>query len=466
MRSSDGNASYYQTKYNHWHVRFVCENGLVRNKNCRTKTERDALLTAIKRREDLDYWFPEETGPKPVRDTGTFRALAEKWLEHSGKVREVSESCLMNYRCHLRHHILPEIGEMFLKDLDLNAIERLATVLKTKKPMSRSYRAVRRGRMEDEFFEDDEVLSAAYRREILTVACMVTKYGAERSLMAVNPFREFSLPECPEQPYDYWRLEEEDAFLQWLEDGGIVTKMVTLPHSVKAGKPQKFQKKFRTRGVPDFYDVVLFALRSGLRKGEIGALTASDVNFAKNCLVVRRAYSEKEKRVKKTTKGKTFRIIEMNEDMRQILQRRISRAKSDSEPLFNTKTWAIKNFSKYCAKAGVREIHFHSLRHTCLTNLANGYGTDCPLPLPQVQKIAGHKDIATTMRYIHTDGIENTGNRQWSRERRREERRLAVSAVTGIERSEPREQVSPVAENDQSQTPVIRRLRLVGGGGI
>ena len=105
--------------------------------------------------------------------------------------------------------------------------------------------------------------------------------------------------------------------------------------------------------------------------------------------------------------------------MRHILKKRSDRAKLETDLLFNTRTWAVKNFSKYCAKAGVREIHFHSIRHTCLTNLANGYGMDSPLPLPQVQKIAGHKDVATTMRYVHVDGIENTGSRQWSRERRR-----------------------------------------------
>jgi integrase len=109
----------------------------------------------------------------------------------------------------------------------------------------------------------------------------------------------------------------------------------------------------------------------------------------------------------------------MNEDMRLILKQRISRTKSDQDLLFNIATWAIKNFSKYCEKAGVREIHFHSLRHTCLTNLANGYGMVRPVPLPQVQKIAGHKEISTTMRYVHTDGIENTSSLQLSREQRK-----------------------------------------------
>jgi integrase len=419
MKCRDGKSNCYQTEWNNWRVRFFCEDGIARNKICKTKTERDALVSAIRRRDDLDYWFPEETSNIASHEVGTFKALAEKWMEHSAKVREISESCLMNYRCHLKHHILPIIGDRFLRDLNLRAIEEVAAVIKEKRPQTRSYVAVRQKRIEDEFYEDDDFLSAAYRKEILTVACMVTKYGFERGFNAVNPFREFKLPECPDQPYDYWRLDEEDAFLQWLEEGGIVTKEVTRPHSVRLGKPEKFVKRFRTRNVEDLYDVVLFALRSGLRKGEIGALIARDVNFAKNYLVVRRSYSAKEKRVKTTTKGGTYRIIEMNEDMRNILKRRCDRVKEDSELLFKTNSWAINKFSKYCAKAGVREIHFHSLRHTCLTNLANGYGMDAALPLPQVQKIAGHKDIGTTMRYVHVDGIENTGSRQWSRERRK-----------------------------------------------
>jgi integrase len=289
---------------------------------------------------------------------------------------------------------------------------------------------------------------------------MVTKFGLERGYLVVNPFREYKLPECPEQPYDYWRLEEEDAFLQWLEDGGHVVKEVCRPHSKRLGKPENFTKRFRTRNVGELYDVVLFALRSGLRKGEIGALTSRDVNFERNCIVVRRAYSEKEKRVKNTTKGKTFRIIELNGDMTDILKRRIARTKSDSDLLFNTRTWAIKNFSKYCVKAGVREIHFHSLRHTCLTNLANGYGMDTPLPLPQVQKIAGHKDIGTTMRYVHTDGIDNTTSRQWSREQRRALR--AQISTPGTEET-PKVAVPVPAPVD---VPVVPRVAAVSSAEV
>lgn len=460
MKSRDGKSTHFKTKYGNWLVRFFSEDGEVRNKNCKTKTERDALERAIKKREDLDYWFPVEAGNVSQSEVGTFKALAEKWLDHSLRVREISESCMMNYRCHLNHHILPVIGERFLRDLDIKSVEEVASVIKDKRPQTRSYVAVRQKRMAEEFYEDDDFLSAAYRREILTVACMVTKFGFERGFVAVNPFREFKLPECPEQPYDYWRLNEEDAFLKWLEDGGYVCKEVAKPHSVRLGRPEKFLKRFRTRNVEELYDTVLFALRSGLRKGEIGALTSRDVNFAKNYVVVRRSYSEKENRVKTTTKGKTFRIIEMNEDMRNILKKRSDRAKVDTDLLFNTRTWAIKNFSKYCAKAGVREIHFHSLRHTCLTNLANGYGMDSALPLPQVQKIAGHKDVGTTMRYVHVDGIENTGSRQWSRDKRKGLQEAMINPVPA-----PVPEVLPAPESVAEPAP-IRFLRLVNSPAI
>ena len=82
--------------------------------------------------------------------------------------------------------------------------------------------------------------------------------------------------------------------------------------------------KMRPGKAEELHDIVLFALRSGLRKGEIGALRPRDVNFEKNVIVVRRSYSEKEKVVKQTTKSKNYRFVEMNGDMREILKKRIA----------------------------------------------------------------------------------------------------------------------------------------------
>lgn len=110
MKSRDGISKVYRTSYGTYKVRFYAEDGTPTDKSCKTVTDRDALVRAIKKREDLDYWFPPEERSVARHEVGTFKGLAEKWLEHAKAVREISESCLSNYRCHLKHHILPVIG--------------------------------------------------------------------------------------------------------------------------------------------------------------------------------------------------------------------------------------------------------------------------------------------------------------------------------------------------------------------
>ena len=72
-------------------------------------------------------------------------------------------------------------------------------------------------------------------------------------------------------------------------------------------------------------------------------------------------------------------------------------AKSNSLPY--TKDYFSRNFKRACRKAGIDEdIHFHSLRHSAATGMINKGA-----PVPSVQKILGHANIATTMLYTHPD---------------------------------------------------------------
>ena len=55
-----------------------------------------------------------------------------------------------------------------------------------------------------------------------------------------------------------------------------------------------------------------------------------------------------------------------------------------------------KPFERLCAKAGVKGVTCHTLRHTAATRMVNA-GID----LVVVQELLGHADIKTTMIYSH-----------------------------------------------------------------
>jgi integrase len=304
-------------------------------------------------------------------------------------------------------HILPVLGGLELELLSLRDIERLALKLTKTRPRTRSYTAIRK-----EFYEHDEFLSATYRRDILILTCSIAKFGFERDYLQRHPFKAFELPDAGDRPFDYWRLEEEDQFLNWLQAGGQYVQ----PHTDRAG--EAYSREWRVWNHEKIYDVVLLALRTGMRKGEITALTRDHVDFEQKLITVQASWSEKSKPRNRTKNG-GYRRIEMNPDAMKIMlkYRDVPRDERIFAPIMQSHT--IKHFSKLTRIAGVRELHFHALRHTFLTNIANGIGMDSPVDIVKVKELAGHGDIQTTMLYVHSVGIKDTSSRQWSRDERK-----------------------------------------------
>jgi site-specific recombinase XerD len=64
----------------------------------------------------------------------------------------------------------------------------------------------------------------------------------------------------------------------------------------------------------------------------------------------------------------------------------------------------VEGVESIAARAGVRRFSTHTNRHLCLTDLARS-GWD----IYRIATFAGHKDIRTTMKYIHLSGRELAG---------------------------------------------------------
>ena len=133
--------------------------------------------------------------------------------------------------------------------------------------------------------------------------------------------------------------------------------------------------------------IVIIALNTGMRKGEILDLSWSDVDMDNRVLTIKR------------TKNNESRTVPINETIYKMLGS--LRDGSNGQPVFANKDGNpyrdIKHgFARAVQRAGIEDFRFHDLRHTFASRLVMA-GVD----IRTVQQLIGHKDIRMTMRYSH-----------------------------------------------------------------
>lgn len=139
---------------------------------------------------------------------------------------------------------------------------------------------------------------------------------------------------------------------------------------------------------PYLLDLVVVALHTGLRSGELFQLRKLDVDLMLNVV-----------NVLETKSGKP-RQVPIFGECRAILERICAEKGNDfvfPSPVTGGRLDNIKKgFAKCCALAGISGVTPHTLRHTYGTRLAAA-GVD----VATIKDLMGHADIKTTMRYVH-----------------------------------------------------------------
>jgi integrase len=136
-----------------------------------------------------------------------------------------------------------------------------------------------------------------------------------------------------------------------------------------------------------FKALVLVALHTGMRRGELLRLTWEDVDFDQGFIHITQ------------TKNGERRTLPINETVWSPLT--TLRVRQDIPWVFHDEEGRqygyIRNiFLWACKRAKIRDFRFHDLRHTFASRLVmNGY------PLATVSQLLGHKSIYMTMRYAH-----------------------------------------------------------------
>jgi integrase len=146
--------------------------------------------------------------------------------------------------------------------------------------------------------------------------------------------------------------------------------------------------------------MILTALRTGLRLGELIGLRWEDINTNKQILTVERAIV---RQIIGSPKSNKTRIIPLSEDLLHGLES----IREKNGYIFWThrghflhRNTCGKNIRRICKNAEMRKIGWHTLRHTFASHLA-----EANAPIKAVQELLGHSDIKTTMRYVHLSPV-------------------------------------------------------------
>jgi integrase len=146
------------------------------------------------------------------------------------------------------------------------------------------------------------------------------------------------------------------------------------------------------------YEMVLTALRTGMRQGEIRGLQWSSVDWLNRSVAVRHSRDDYRK-VLVPPKSNRTRHIPLDVDVYAILCRRkrgtgYAFVDELGRP-FDKKRLSYR-MRRLCKSAGLRKIGWHTLRHTFASHLAMR-----GVPLPAIKDLMGHSSITTTMMYAH-----------------------------------------------------------------
>src|SRR5262249_35051665 len=138
-------------------------------------------------------------------------------------------------------------------------------------------------------------------------------------------------------------------------------------------------------------ELLLFALHSGMRLGEILALTWIGVDLFRKTVTVFRS------------KNGERRTVPVNQTVMTVLKEKGKVRRVNTELVFPSRTGTRidanhlrRAFRAATTRAGLQDFHFHDLRHTFATRLVQS-GVD----LYKVQRLLGHKSPMMTQRYAH-----------------------------------------------------------------
>lgn len=132
--------------------------------------------------------------------------------------------------------------------------------------------------------------------------------------------------------------------------------------------------------------IIICALDTGMRRGEILSLRWRDVDMEKRRINIQ------------AMNTKTLRARSVAISIRLMTELEALPKRDPATRVFGIVDTVKRSWATAKRIAGINDLKFHDLRHTCATRLVQG-----GLPIAEVSRILGHTSIVTTFRYANVD---------------------------------------------------------------
>ncbi len=281
-----------------------------------------------------------------IQEKTTFKEYSSRWLNELIRPFK-SPSTTKDFELILRCHLYPVIGEIQLKEIKIKDAEKIMASLRAKGKGPK--------RIVDIVTLLKQILNEAERKEDILK----------------NPLRHLKFQKVPETALNYWQDLEINQFLV---------------HS-------------RSH---EYYPFFVTAFYTGMRKGEIAALTWDCIDFNSNLITVKGTLDKFGHR--QMTKTGKIRYVPINPFLKSVLIDVFKQRTENSPYVFLSKGNPIDTnhlyrvFGKLQKSAGIhKKIRVHDTRHTFASMfMMKGLGS-----LYDLSSILGHSDTKMTQRYAH-----------------------------------------------------------------
>lgn len=310
----------------------------------------------------------------------TFEEVYQEWREKHYE-NNVAESTLQSTLNIFRLHILPAVGHIKINKLDVTHCQKMVDYL-----MGMEY---------------------TNTKKAVNYGARVCDYALNQGFSTQNPFR---LVQLPRKTWTIKQMKEEQEKEQ--------SKFYTLDE-VKLFL-ECARKETTESNTLRWYAFFALLFTSGLRFGEVTALTWNDIDSSRNTLSVNRAYSKGlgYRPILKTPKTRSsVRDIYLPDDVIQLLiawKKEQERDYHDREVKFSDETLLFPNRSNknlaqstvrnklnsFLKKYNLKKITPHGFRHTYSTLL---YQANTGEKAKERQRLLGHSNMdMTNNTYTHS----------------------------------------------------------------